>query len=99
MTSPKHEPLVLSAEEREVLVGGRGRDAGLHFHDLRHTGNNLAGGKGASLREPARAEARQFLSAILGGHGLLIVAQLTSNWGRTGDSAAGWTVWFEIDIS
>jgi hypothetical protein len=55
MTSPKHEPLVLSAEEREVLVGGRGRDAGLHFHDLRHTGNNLAGGKGASLRELKRA--------------------------------------------
>ncbi len=33
------------------------------------------------------------------GRGLLIVAQLTSNWGRTGDSAAGWTVWFEIDMS
>ena len=24
---------------------------GLHFHDLRHTGNNLAAGQGASLRE------------------------------------------------
>jgi hypothetical protein len=31
------------------------------------------------------------------GHGLLIVAQLTRAWGRTGDSATGWTVWYELD--
>jgi anti-sigma regulatory factor (Ser/Thr protein kinase) len=30
------------------------------------------------------------------GRGLLIVAQLADRWGRTGDSDAGWTVWFEI---
>jgi serine/threonine-protein kinase RsbW len=30
------------------------------------------------------------------GRGLLIVAQLADDWGRTGDSEAGWTVWFEI---
>lgn len=29
------------------------------------------------------------------GHGLSIVGQLASNWGRTGDST-GWTVWFEL---
>jgi len=33
------------------------------------------------------------------GRGLLIVAQLASNWGRTGDSETGWTVWFEMDGS
>jgi anti-sigma regulatory factor (Ser/Thr protein kinase) len=29
------------------------------------------------------------------GRGLLIVSQLARAWGRTGDSATGWTVWFE----
>jgi anti-sigma regulatory factor (Ser/Thr protein kinase) len=32
-----------------------------------------------------------------GGRGLLIVARLARDWGRSGDSQAGWTVWFEID--
>lgn len=31
------------------------------------------------------------------GRGLLIVSQLARAWDRTGDPAAGWTVWFEID--
>lgn len=31
------------------------------------------------------------------GRGLLIVASLARNWGITGDSHTGWTVWFEID--
>jgi anti-sigma regulatory factor (Ser/Thr protein kinase) len=30
------------------------------------------------------------------GRGLLIVAQLAHGWGRSGDGAAGWTVWFEM---
>jgi transcriptional regulator with XRE-family HTH domain/anti-sigma regulatory factor (Ser/Thr protein kinase) len=30
------------------------------------------------------------------GRGLLIVAQLAQAWGRTGDAASGWTVWYEI---
>ena len=30
------------------------------------------------------------------GRGLLIVSQLASTWGRSGDSATGWTVWFEM---
>jgi integrase len=29
-----------------------GLPAGFHFHDLRHTGNNLAAASGASTREP-----------------------------------------------
>ena len=31
------------------------------------------------------------------GHGLHIVSQLTRAWGITGDSDAGWIVWFEAD--
>ncbi len=31
------------------------------------------------------------------GRGLLIVSQLARTWGRTGDSATGWTVWFEMN--
>jgi serine/threonine-protein kinase RsbW len=31
------------------------------------------------------------------GRGLLIVASLARDWGITGDSHTGWTVWFEID--
>jgi hypothetical protein len=30
------------------------------------------------------------------GRGLLIVSQLAHSWGRSGDSATGWTVWFEM---
>ena len=30
------------------------------------------------------------------GRGLFIVSQLASDWGISGDSRAGWTVWFEI---
>jgi len=30
------------------------------------------------------------------GHGLLIVSQLTSGWGRSGNSETGWTVWYEM---
>jgi serine/threonine-protein kinase RsbW len=33
------------------------------------------------------------------GRGLLIVSRLARDWGRGGDSAAGWIVWFEIDCS
>jgi len=31
------------------------------------------------------------------GRGLFIVSQLARDWGRTGDSETGWTVWFEMD--
>lgn len=33
------------------------------------------------------------------GRGLLVVSQLADAWGRTGNSIAGWTVWFELDWS
>lgn len=35
--------------------------------------------------------------AELDGRGLLIVSNLAREWGRHGDSATGWTVWFEIE--
>ncbi len=36
---------------RADLVVKAGLPAGFHFHDLRHTGNNLAASSGASTRE------------------------------------------------
>ena len=33
------------------------------------------------------------------GRGLLVVAQLARDFGRSGDEHAGWTVWFEIAAS
>jgi len=34
-----------------------------------------------------------------GGRGLLIVSTLARDWGRTGDSTVGWTVWFEMNCT
>lgn len=31
------------------------------------------------------------------GRGLLVVARLAQNWGRTGDQDMGWTTWFECE--
>ena len=31
------------------------------------------------------------------GRGLLIVSKLARTWGRIGDSATGWTVWFDME--
>ena len=31
------------------------------------------------------------------GRGLLVVAQLADDFGRTGDAQAGWTIWYEIE--
>jgi len=33
------------------------------------------------------------------GRGLLIVSRLATSWGRDGQAAVGWTVWFEMDRS
>ncbi|HZD13990.1 MAG TPA: integrase [Pseudonocardiaceae bacterium] len=35
----------------QVVVAAAGLPAGLHFHDLRHTGNQLAANSGATTRE------------------------------------------------
>ena len=46
-------PLRHSNFRNRVWIGAVGRAGlpGLHFHDLRHTGNQLAAGTGATLRE------------------------------------------------
>lgn len=46
------------------------------------------------------APARRFLAGLLDGphgRGLRIVASLADAWGRTGDDAAGRSVWFEMN--
>jgi anti-sigma regulatory factor (Ser/Thr protein kinase) len=32
------------------------------------------------------------------GRGLLVVGQLARDWGRAGDSATGWTIWFTMNL-
>src|ERR1039457_4125776 len=33
------------------------------------------------------------------GRGLLVVGQLARDWGRAGDSATGWTIWFTMNLA
>src|ERR1017187_2057910 len=47
---------------------------------------------GGPWTQPVRGRAGQH------GRGLLIVGQLADDWGRIGDSATGWTVWFTMDL-
>jgi len=47
--------------------------------------------EGGSWSRPVRRRDGQH------GRGLLIVAALAHDWGRAGDSEAGWRVWFEMD--
>jgi serine/threonine-protein kinase RsbW len=46
--------------------------------------------QGGPWAQPAQADEHN-------GRGLLIVDQLTRNWGRTGNEKAGWTIWFEME--
>jgi integrase len=62
---PEHEALIFTGEKGAMLKRGNwrrsvkwaesikevGLPAGFHFHDLRHTGNQLAAASGASTRE------------------------------------------------
>jgi hypothetical protein len=48
--------------------------------------------QGGSWSRPARRRDGQH------GRGLLLVACLADAWGRAGDSAAGWSVWYEMDV-
>jgi len=47
---------------------------------------------GGPWTQPVRGRAGQH------GRGLIIVGQLADDWGRIGDSATGWTVWFTMDL-
>lgn len=49
-----------------------------------------ASDQGGPWAQPANTDERN-------GRGLLIVHQLTCDWGRTGNDRAGWTTWFEME--
>ncbi len=59
---------------------------------------------GCSLRVEVRDEGGPWTCPVRSrdgqhGRGLLLVAELTHDWGRRGDSMTGWTVWFTINLS
>jgi anti-sigma regulatory factor (Ser/Thr protein kinase) len=87
--------LCLSELATNATVHSRSRDGGqyavrveLHDQYLRVAVRD----QGGHWAQPNDADDRH-------GRGLLIVSRMASAWGRDGDAAAGWTVWFEIDCS
>jgi anti-sigma regulatory factor (Ser/Thr protein kinase) len=60
--------------------------------------------RGSELRVDVRDGGGQWTWPVHGpggqrGRGLLIVGQLARQWGRTGDSVTGWTVWFTMSLA
>lgn len=47
--------------------------------------------QGGQWAEPAHEDGQ-------GGRGLLIVDQLASTWGHSGDEESGWVTWFELEV-
>jgi anti-sigma regulatory factor (Ser/Thr protein kinase) len=86
--------LCLSELVTNALVHSRSRETGGHFtvRAWLHAGHLRVEvcDDGGPWTPPARRRDDE------DGRGLLLVASLASHWGRTGDGAAGWTVWFEI---
>ena len=87
--------LCLSELATNATLHSRSREAGhftvrveLHTQHLRVAVHD----QGGLWAQPSRADDRH-------GRGLLIVSSLATNWGRDGDAAVGWTVWFEFDCS
>jgi anti-sigma regulatory factor (Ser/Thr protein kinase) len=87
--------LCLSELATNATVHSRSRDGG-HFTVLveRH-GQRLrvaVRDQGGPWAQPNGADEHH-------GRGLLIVSRLATSWGRDGQAAFGWTVWFEMDRS
>jgi anti-sigma regulatory factor (Ser/Thr protein kinase) len=86
--------LCLSELVTNACLHSRSREPGGHFRVRvqRH---------GRHLRVEVSDQGGPWLPSTsqdgLNGRGLLVVAQLARDWGRTGDQRAGWTVWFEIE--
>jgi anti-sigma regulatory factor (Ser/Thr protein kinase) len=89
--------LCLSELVTNAIMHSRSREPGGRF-------TVTAAIRGARLRVGVRDDGGPWTPAVRGrggqhGRGLLIVGQLARDWGRTGDSATGWIVWFTMNLN
>jgi anti-sigma regulatory factor (Ser/Thr protein kinase) len=86
--------LCLSELVTNATVHSRSREPDGHFHvRVQLHGSHLrveVSDQGGPWAQPSPTNERN-------GRGLLIVDQLTRNWGLTGNDRAGWTTWFEME--
>jgi anti-sigma regulatory factor (Ser/Thr protein kinase) len=84
--------LCLSELVSNAIIHSRSREPGGYFRVRAEIHGSRVGvevcDQGGSWERPVKFDEQN-------GRGLLVVAQLARNFGRTGDDRAGWTVWFE----
>jgi anti-sigma regulatory factor (Ser/Thr protein kinase) len=89
--------LCLSELATNAILHSRSREPGGHFtvRAAIHGGQLRAEvhDDGGPWTRPVRHRDGQH------GRGLLILTQLASDWGRSGDSTTGWTVWFTMPLT
>ena len=84
--------LCLSELVTNAIIHSRSREPGGHFcvrAEIHGSRVRVEVCDQGGPWEPSAKEDEQ------NGRGLLVVAQLARNFGRSGDDQAGWTVWFE----
>ncbi|MDX6392264.1 MAG: hypothetical protein QOJ73_3327 [Streptosporangiaceae bacterium] len=91
-----------AADDAVLCLGELAANAAIHSRS-RNGGHFTVRAQFAEgcVRVEVHDEGGPWKQPVLAGHehgrGLLIVASLARDWGVTGDSHTGWTVWFEID--
>jgi anti-sigma regulatory factor (Ser/Thr protein kinase) len=84
--------LCLSELVTNATIHSRSREPGGHFHVRAEVHGSRVRVEVCDQGGPWERSAKEDEQ---NGRGLLVVAQLARNFGRTGDDQAGWTVWFE----
>jgi len=84
--------LCLSELATNAIIHSRSREPGGHFRVRAEIHGSRVRvevcDQGGPWERPVKDDEQN-------GRGLLVVAQLARNFGRTGDDQVGWTVWFE----